>query len=339
MPNQERPSKPVPESYVPPAGTRHPVAAGETWISLAKRIGIDPWDLIEFNFPGVKLVKQRNFQQATRQVNWYLAEYVGCRATSRDRQNFAFSSGTTGGKGGWRGGFIYLPPGTPPPPPAAPTPAPSLPAAPALPQCEGSRPDFARVLDKSEQDLARSVFGPTLPSWDSIAITNGLGASGRPWTNDGPFFTGSNSMVPGMRYAINVGSVVFSDLTSTGPSLGILCGNFGRICDLFVHEMTHVWQAFNDSNWTMARSAWAQSWFGAGYDYTPGDSWDSYNVEQQAHIVEDWHKYKDRYPTLAEDRYPYVRLVVRSGRLGFPRGLDLATLKKDLQDLRARHLD
>ena len=265
------------------------MAAGETWISLAKRIGIDPWDLIEFNFPGVKLVKQRNFQQATRQVNWYLAEYVGCRAMSRDRQNFAFSSGTTGGKGGWRGGFIYLPPGTPPPPPPAPTPAPSLPAAPVLPQCEGSRPDFARVLDKSEQDLARSVFGPTLPSWDLIAITNGLGASGRPWTNDGPFFTGSNPMVPGMRYAINLGSVVFSDLTSTGPTLGILCEDFGRICDVFVHEMTHVWQAFNDLNWTMARSAWAQSWFGAGYEYTPGESWDSYNVEQQAHIVEDWH--------------------------------------------------
>ncbi|MEY9399111.1 hypothetical protein ABIF66_009910 [Bradyrhizobium japonicum] len=110
MPNQERPLKPVVESYVPPAGIRHAVTAGETWISLAKRIGIDPWDLIEFNFPGVKLVKQRDFQQATSQVNWYLAEYVGCRAMSPDRQNFAFSSGTTGGRGGWRGGFIYLPP-------------------------------------------------------------------------------------------------------------------------------------------------------------------------------------------------------------------------------------
>jgi len=74
--------KPVVESYVPPAGIRHAVTAGETWISLAKRIGIDPWDLIEFNFPGIKLVKQRDFQQATRQVNWYLAEYVGCRAMS-----------------------------------------------------------------------------------------------------------------------------------------------------------------------------------------------------------------------------------------------------------------
>ncbi|WP_370165517.1 hypothetical protein [Bradyrhizobium diazoefficiens] len=99
--------KPIVESYVPPAGIRHAVTAGETWISLAKRIGIDPWDLIEFNFPGIRLVKQRDFQQATRQVNWYLAEYVGCRAMSPDRQNFAFSSGTTGGKR-WMARGIHL---------------------------------------------------------------------------------------------------------------------------------------------------------------------------------------------------------------------------------------
>ena len=336
MPNQERPPKPVAETYRPPAGIRHPVTTGETWISLARRIGMDPWDLIDFNFPGVKVVKQRDFQLATRQVNWYLAEYVGCRAMSPDGQNFAFSSGSTGGKGEWRGGFIFLPPGTPPPPPVAPT----RPAAPQLkpPQCEANRPDFARVLDKNEQALAQKVFGPTLPSWDSIAITNGLGVGGAPWTNDGPFFTGSNPMVPNMRYAINVGSVAFNDLTSPLPTLGLLCDNFGRICDLFVHEMTHVWQMFNDSNWIMVRSFWAQK-FGAGYEYTPGDSWDSYNVEQQAHIVEDWHKYKDSVPMLAEDRYPYVRLVIRAGHIRFPRGLDLAALKKDLQSLRDRHLD
>ena len=157
-------------------------------------------------------------------------------------------------------GFIYLPPGTPPPPPIAPTPpvAPT-PTAPTPPECEGSRPDFARVLDVSERDFARNVFGPTLPPWETIAITNGLGAGGRPWTNDGPFFRGSNPMVPSMRYAINLGSVAFSNLASPSPTFGLLCDDFGRICDLFVHEMTHVWQAFNDSNWTMARSFWAQS--------------------------------------------------------------------------------
>jgi hypothetical protein len=335
MPNQQKPPAPVAESYRPPAGIRHPVTSGETWIGLARRAALDPWDLIDFNFPGVKLVKQRDFQLATRYVNWYLAEYVGCRAMSPDGQNFAFSSGVAGGKGVWRGGVIYLPPGTPPPPPVSATPpAPTLTA----PTCQANRPDFARVLDDKEQWLARRVFGPTLPHWDQIAITNGLGVGGAPWTNDGPFATGSNPMVPNMRYAINVGNVALNDLTSTGPTYGLLCSNFGRICDLFVHEMTHVWQMFNASNWIMARSLWAQK-FGAGYEYTPGDSWDSYNVEQQAKIVEDWHKYEGSVPTLAAERYPYVRLVVRSGRLTSPRGLDLEALKKDLQSLRDRHMD
>ena len=77
MPNQQKPPSPVAESYRPPAGIRHPVASGETSICLARRAGLDPWDLIDFNFPGVKLVKQRDFQLATRYVNWYLAEYRG----------------------------------------------------------------------------------------------------------------------------------------------------------------------------------------------------------------------------------------------------------------------
>jgi len=83
---------PVAESYVPPAGIRHPVATGETWISLARGLGIDPWDLIEFNFPGVKLVQQRDFQLATRYVNWYLAEYVGCQKLARTGKTMSLRS-------------------------------------------------------------------------------------------------------------------------------------------------------------------------------------------------------------------------------------------------------
>ncbi len=150
MPNQEKPPSPVAETYRPPAGIRHPVTGGETWIGLARRAGLDPWDLIDFNFPGVKLVKQRDFQLATRYVNWYLAQYVGCRAVSPDGQNFAFSSGATGGKGVWRGGVIYLPPGTPPPPPVSATPpAPTLTA----PTCQA---EPARLRTGIGQQGARS---------------------------------------------------------------------------------------------------------------------------------------------------------------------------------------
>lgn len=341
MPAQEKPSVLVPETYKP-SGIRHPVKTGESWISLAKAAGIDPWDLIDLNFPGMKKVSQVDRQRATRQVNWYLSEYVGCQTPAPpDNQNWAFSSGLTKGKGVWKGGVIFLPPGPPPPPPPTPKLPEPPPAPPKLtpPACEMSRPEFYRLLNEKEKNLAIEVFGRTLPPWEEIGIGNGLGAGGRPWTSDGFYISGVGyPQTPDVKYALNLGNVAHLDLTLTGPTYGWLCDDFGRICDLFIHEMTHVWQMFNQSSAVMVRSAWAQE-FGAGYEYRPGDSWDSYNVEQQAHIVEDWNHYKKISPLLAEDRYPYVRLVVRSGRLDYPRGLTLEELKKDLQSLRDRHLD
>jgi hypothetical protein len=45
------------------------------------------------------------------------------------------------------------------------------------------------------------------------------------------------------------------------------------------------------------------------YRYIPGQSWSSYNVEQQAHIVEDWFKGGER----EEDPlYRYIRDDIRS---------------------------
>ena len=61
---EEKPAKVVPPTYVP-GGERHPVKTGESWASIAKARGIDPWDLIDFNFPGMKQVMQaKNVQIA-----------------------------------------------------------------------------------------------------------------------------------------------------------------------------------------------------------------------------------------------------------------------------------
>ncbi|HEY6982507.1 MAG TPA: hypothetical protein VH499_16260 [Reyranella sp.] len=86
----------------------------------------------------------------------------------------------------------------------------------------------------------------------------------------------------------------------------------------------------------MRSAIWARSPFGAGYDYKLGKPWDDYNKEQQAHIVEDWYT---NGRLKSDDRYPYVRLVIRSGRIDFPRTLTLDELKRDLADLRRRNLD
>jgi hypothetical protein len=122
MPFEEKPLKLVPITYVP-QGIRHPVKTKESWVSIAQEHGLDPWDLIDHNFPGLKQVKERNFQLATRHVNWYLREYIGCRTSTPDSRNWTFTSGLTGGKGAWKGGVIYIParkavvPPPPPPPP------------------------------------------------------------------------------------------------------------------------------------------------------------------------------------------------------------------------------
>ena len=87
-PLTERPQQPAPEIRSLPKGVRHAVGANESWASLAQSRGIDAWDLIEFNFPGVKQVKQADTERATRQVNWYLSQYVGCHASNDGGRNY-----------------------------------------------------------------------------------------------------------------------------------------------------------------------------------------------------------------------------------------------------------
>ena len=109
--------------------------------------------------------------------------------------------------------------------------------------------------------------------------------------------------------------------------------------------MTHVWQYHNDRS---RYGVWISSVFGS-YDLkvidinAPGyvkpkesTTWNDYDVEQQATIVEEWfHNGASK-----TDRwYPFIRLVVRSGRIAFPRDLTLNELNRDLADLRARRLD
>src|SRR5262245_42254540 len=172
-PQQEKPPKPVLETYMPPSGVRHPVKTGESWQSIARDNRIDAWDLIDFNFPGTKDTKLRDFQLATRQVNWYLSEYVGCQTPSLDRQNWAFTSGLTKGKGVWKGGVIYIP-----------TPSLedlhckiiSIPPIPLSPEAQwaisrlGIRlPSRARCLHPAELDLAKEVYKESL-IYDDIYI-------------------------------------------------------------------------------------------------------------------------------------------------------------------------
>ncbi len=95
---------PSPLDYVPPNGTRHPVTSADSWYTLAERAdvkaaGMSANDLCFFNFK----------TRSAPEINWYLYNKVGCRATTRDGRNYRFTTGITPG-------VIYLPKPGPPPP-------------------------------------------------------------------------------------------------------------------------------------------------------------------------------------------------------------------------------
>ena len=153
-----------------------------------------------------------------------------------------------------------------------------------------------RQLSKDEISLAFEVFKNSLPSWERIVITDGLGplpTYNHPYTDN----------ITGL-FRLNLGPEVYTDAADDTKYYG----DYGRYDALFIHEMTHVWQYYHGYG-VVLRSLWANT-LGAGYEYTPGNPWDDYNVEQQAHIIEDWHLHGQS-PT--DPRFVYVDKIIRKG--------------------------
>ena len=158
----------------------------------------------------------------------------------------------------------------------------------------------SRNLTTSEEDLARKVFDTQLP-YKRIYISDGLGAGGAPWTSRNLW-----------DYVIHMGGAY-----TAGADAAIYQNTF-------IHELTHVWQGHHSLiPWSfMANSVWHQgvalvrtkgkSRSGAyAYSKPPTDTWDNYNVEQQANIIEDWF---DAGMATSGDWFKYVRDNIRTGK-------------------------
>ncbi len=63
--HESKPSRPV--VFPPTGGTLYKVKTGDTWASIASAHSLDPWWLIEFNFPVIDYAP--DFQTICRQVN------------------------------------------------------------------------------------------------------------------------------------------------------------------------------------------------------------------------------------------------------------------------------
>lgn len=92
MPIQRPPMVKIPPTYKPPNSKPYRVKDGDSWVSLARANGLDPWDLIEANFK----------TRSAPEVNWYLQNYVGCNVATVDGKNWKFSNSA-------RPGIIHIP--------------------------------------------------------------------------------------------------------------------------------------------------------------------------------------------------------------------------------------
>jgi len=152
-----------------------------------------------------------------------------------------------------------------------------------------------RHLRSTEAQIARSVFGNTLP-YGRIHVTDQLGFQDRAYTMNAG--TGRDA-----SFSLHVGPERYPGLQRT-PELR----------SLMIHELTHVWQGVH-SGWTPSfifRSMFAQIARprGRAYIYTPGEEWRTYNVEQQASIVEHWYGLGMHE---SDKRFRYIRDNIRTG--------------------------
>jgi hypothetical protein len=133
-----------------------------------------------------------------------------------------------------------------------------------------------RPLNAAEIALAQEVFGSTLP-YDNIQLTDFCGLGGRAFTAPG---------VDGKTYC-NLGKAFNNTLgtaTSAYPNSG----------ELLIHELTHAWQIahnsfipgfvcsgiVNQTNYVMGDDVYVYG--------PPGPPWSTFNLEQQAQIVNQW---------------------------------------------------
>jgi hypothetical protein len=155
-------------------------------------------------------------------------------------------------------------------------------------------PTKIRMMSRAEHKIATDVMGDTLPYRYRIVITDACGVNGRAFTIPtslissilsipvtgffGGISLGYLTSFINLAYLINVGSANYDQLATGNKKL-------------LVHETMHVWQGHNS---TFALSYVFNSVINqcisgsSAYSYTLGNSWSSYNVEQQAKIVEDW---------------------------------------------------
>lgn len=166
----------------------------------------------------------------------------------------------------------------------------------------------SRLINQAEIDLARQVFADQLP-YEKIHLASYFlpGNQGVPVT-----LASASSLIPvrSLRsYTIYFGPDVFQH-----------GGDQPGVRNVLIHELTHVWQGHHslfaweymvESMIAQGHAVVTQGDRNRAYDYQPGAEWSSYNVEQQALMVQHWFTNGMR---TDDPLYRYIRDNIRAGR-------------------------
>jgi hypothetical protein len=136
-----------------------------------------------------------------------------------------------------------------------------------------------RKMHKTERDFARRVFGEQI-DYKRILITNMTHSGGQKFTM--PYI--------GDIILVNLGDEAFDDPVAHREAAN---SKYPEAGSLFIHELTHAWQISHDSIVGLICG------LSENYEYYQGDrltdsswqsrSWEGFNNEQQASIVDDWY--------------------------------------------------
>lgn len=118
-----------------------------------------------------------------------------------------------------------------------------------------------------------------------------------------------------LGYIVSVGPKYYADMSRDYPNPTAV--HWYR--KLLVHELAHVWQGKNskssmtfvtNSILSQCKAVGDGDGHGGAYDFTPGGRWSTYNIEQQAEIIEKWYVEGMKE---SGDLWPYIRDYVRKG--------------------------
>jgi len=128
-----------------------------------------------------------------------------------------------------------------------------------------------RLLTAGERALAEEVFGPDL----DLARVRVWSCPPLAWTTRRPFCAGG-WLLPGRSLLVYPPAQALAD--------------FSRASlweqSVFIHELVHAWQSQQGVNLILAKLRAGDIPASYAYDLTPGCSWDGFNIEQQAMVVQ-----------------------------------------------------